>query len=88
MKSLYLTFDIETVVAKYSRNNNLFASICLAPLAIASLLKDKGLKATFFISLSPKNHKISFASYEFYLKILLNSLKGFSNIKVAPHIHA
>lgn len=85
---VYLTFDIETVVARYSKNNNCYASICLAPLMIAYYLKKRNLKGTFFISLSPKTKNIDYISYRTYLEILLNGLRGFENIKLAPHIHA
>jgi hypothetical protein len=47
----------------------------------------KILKATFFVSLSPKMHEYSFEFYEYYLDLFFNSLKGFENIKIAPHIH-
>jgi hypothetical protein len=87
-KSLYLTFDIEIVTARFSKNIDFFSSIFIAPLMIAKALKDRGLKGVFFICLSPKIHESSFKEYEFYLDILLNSLKPFDNIQIAPHIHA
>jgi hypothetical protein len=87
-KELYLTFDIEIVTAKFSRNSGFLSSICIAPLIIAKELKDRGLKGVFFICLSPKIHDASFKEYEYYLDILINSLKSFDNIQIAPHIHA
>jgi len=87
-KDIYLTFDIEIVTEKISRNKQFLNSMLLAPLLIAKALKDRGLKGVFFISLSPKIHDTSFNEYEFYLDILLNSLKSFDNIQIAPHIHA
>lgn len=85
---VYLTFDIETIVARFSKNNNCYASICLAPLIIAHYLKKRNLKGTFFISLSPKTKDIEYGVYSAYLEILFYGLKGFENIKLAPHIHA
>lgn len=87
-KKLYLTFDIEIVTAKISKNTDYLSSICIAPLLIAKALKDRGLNGVFFICLSPKIHKTTFNEYEYFLDILLNSLKSFDNIQIAPHIHA
>jgi hypothetical protein len=86
-KEVYLTFDIEIVTAKFSKNSNYLSALFIAPLLIAKLLKDRNLKATFFVSLSPKMHEYSFEFYEYYLDLLFNSIKGFENIKIAPHIH-
>lgn len=86
-KKVYLTFDIEIVTARFSKNSNYLSALCIAPLIIAKLLKERGLKGTFFISLSPKIHAKDFTFYEYYLDIILTSLKGFDNIQIAPHIH-
>jgi hypothetical protein len=85
---VYLTFDIEIIVARFSKNDNCYASICLAPLIIANFLKKRNLKGTFFISLSPKTKGIPYSVYMNYLEILLQGLRGFENIKLAPHLHA
>lgn len=87
-KQVYLTFDIEIVTARFSKNSNYLSALCIAPLIMAKLLKERGLKATFFISLSPKIHEANFSFYEYYLDIILTSLKGYNNIQIAPHIHA
>ena len=53
-KKVFISFDIETVVSKFSKNFDYKVTILQGALEIAKLLEEKKIKATFFISLSPK----------------------------------
>lgn len=88
MKKIYLTFDIETIVSGVSRSSNYLCSVVLGAIHIANELKIRNLKATFFISISSKQKGIDNQLYLYSISMLLNALRSFDNIKVAPHIHA
>ena len=88
MKKIYLTFDIETIVSGISYNKNYLAGVYLGAMFIANELKKRDLKATFFISLSSKQININQNDYLNTLQWLMQSLKSYDNIKIAPHIHA
>ena len=88
MKKLYLTFDIETIVSGFGFNPNYLGGVYLGAMYIANQLKERNLKATFFISLSSKMDAISNRDYLKLVEWLVRSLKGFDNIKIAPHMHA
>ena len=87
-KKIYLTFDIEIIVSKLSYNPTFYASVIVGALDIAWELKRRNLKGTFYISLSPKAKEINFQEYTDGIKMLVNCLKSFDNIKIEPHIHA
>jgi hypothetical protein len=87
-KQVYLTFDIETVVTGFSYNPTYYASVFLGAMYIAEELKKRNQKGIFFISLSHKAKDIKYKDYVNCLNILINSLKGYDNIKIEPHIHA
>ncbi|MBL4879751.1 MAG: hypothetical protein JKX82_00370 [Oleispira sp.] len=87
-KKIYLTFDIETIVSRLSYNPTFHASVFLGGMYIAHELKKRNLKATFYISLSPKGKEIPFLKYIDTINLLIDSLKSFENIKIEPHIHA
>ena len=88
MKQVYLTFDIETIVARFSRNSDYHAGVYWGTLFLAEELKKRGLKGTFFVSLSSKQKGISHEVYFEMLVRLVVHLKSYPNIKLAPHIHA
>lgn len=87
-KKIYLTFDIEIIVSKLSYNPTFYASVIVGALDIAWELKRRNLKGTFYISLSPKAKEINFQDYTDGIKMLVNCLKSFDNIRIEPHIHA
>ncbi len=87
-KRVYLTFDIETIVSKLSYNPTFHGSVFLGAMYIAHELKKRNQKATFYISLSPKAKEICFSKYIDTIKMLIDALEGYDNIKVEPHIHA
>lgn len=88
MKKVYLTIDIETIVARFSRNSDYQAGVYWGALFLAEELRKRELKGTFFISLSSKQKKISNEDYSEMLDRLVFHLKSYPNIKLAPHIHA
>jgi len=88
MKKIYFTFDIETIVSGISYNANYLAGVYLGAMFIANELRMRDMKATFFISLSSKQANINKDDYRNLLQWLIQSLKSYDNIKIAPHIHA
>ncbi len=86
-KKFYLTFDIETIVSRLSGNPNFYSNILLGSLYIAEELERRGLKATFFISLSSKTNSISNKAHLEQMNLLLKLLSNFKNIKLQPHLH-
>ena len=88
MKKTYLTFDIETIVSGISRSSNYLAGVYLGAMFIANELKKRELKATFYISLSSKQKDINNNEYLEVVKWLVQSLAGYKNIKIEPHLHA
>jgi hypothetical protein len=87
MKKIYLTFDIEPIVSRLSFNPTVYNNVVLGGLRIANDLKERGLKGTFYISLSKKSKSINSKEYYDGLDILLTALKGYPNISVQPHLH-
>lgn len=87
MKKVYLTFDIETIISRVSYNPNFYTNIFLGTLFLANELKKRELKATFFISLSPKCDDIPFDEYFEQIEMLIEILKGYDNLKLQPHLH-
>ena len=87
-KKIYLTFDIETIMARKSASNDYYTAVFLGALFLAEELKQRDLKATFFISLSPKTLDISYVAYSRCIELLLGVLKQYDNLLLAPHIHA
>ena len=87
-KKVRLTFDIETITTGFSISADVWHTVTLGALYLAKLLKERNLKATFFISLSKKNPKINREEFLSALETLIYSLKGFDNIRLEPHIHA
>lgn len=88
MKKIYLTFDIETIVSKRSANDDYYTAVFLGALFLAEELRLRNLKATFFISLSSKIPSISYSNYSRCIELLLEVLKQYDNILLAPHMHA
>lgn len=88
MKKIYLTFDIETIVSGLGLNQNYIGGVYLGAMYIAQQLRERNLKATFFISLSSKMDSIPNEEYRKQIDWLIRSLKGYNNIKLAPHMHA
>ncbi len=88
MKKIYLTFDIETIVSGLGFNSNYLGGVYLGTMYIAQQLRERNLKATFFVSLSSKMDEIPNKEYQRVVEWLLKSLKGYDNIKIAPHMHA
>lgn len=88
MKKIYFTVDIETIVSGLSKNSDYLMGGYVSSMFIAEQLYQRGLKATFFVSLSSKQANISNHEYLKMIKWLLNSLKAYPNIKVESHIHA
>lgn len=86
-KKTYLTFDIETIISRFSGNPNFYSNILLGSLYIAEELERRGLKATFFISLSAKTNSISNKVHLEQMNLLLKLLSSFKNIKLQPHLH-
>jgi hypothetical protein len=87
MKKIYLTFDIETIISRISYNPNFYTNIFLGAIFLADELKRRELKATFFISLSPKCDDIPFEEYFEKINSLIAILKGYDNLKLQPHLH-
>lgn len=87
LKKIYLTFDIETIISRISYNPNFYTNVLLGTLYIANELKKRDLKATFFISLSPKTDDLEFEEYFENIKYLIELLLPFKNIKLQPHLH-
>lgn len=85
--NVYLTFDIEVVTSRFSRNLNFDTTVLLPSIHIANELRKRGLNGTFFVSLSPKSDGIDYFEYEEKIAILLDAIKGFTNIDVQPHLH-
>lgn len=85
---VYLTFDIETITSRFSRNLDFQTTVLLGALTIAHELKKRNLNAVFFISMSPKFEGVDIEEYYDNLRMLINILKNFENIELAPHIHA
>jgi len=87
-KSVFLSFDIEVVVSKRSKNLDAMMTVVLGALEIARLLDERQLKATFFISLSAKDPAVDRKDYLSKVQLLIKSLQGFDNIDIQPHLHA
>ncbi|ADV46961.1 hypothetical protein [Nitratifractor salsuginis] len=87
MRKIYLTFDIETITSRMSYNPNFYTNILLGALYIAKELKNRDLKATFFISLSPKTDDLGYDDYFENINYLIELLLPFDNIKLQPHMH-
>lgn len=87
MKKIYLTFDIETIISKLSYNPNFYTNVLLGTIYIAQALEKRNMKATFFISLSPKTNEINSQEYIENIHSLIGLLKRFKNIKIQPHLH-
>jgi len=87
-KQVFLSFDIETIVSRRSRNLDFKVTVTQGALEIARLLRERGLKGTFFISLSAKDLSLNSAEYLKEIRNLILCLKGFENIDIQPHIHA
>ena len=87
-KKVYLTFDIETVTTRFSKNLDFNSTVLLGALTIAQELKIRGLNGIFFISMSPKSAEANVKTYHAQLQGLIHLLKSFDNIELAPHIHA
>lgn len=85
---VYLTFDIETITSRFSRNLDFQTTVLLGAITIAHELKKRNLNAIFFISMSPKFEGVDIEEYYDNLRMLINVLKHFENIELAPHIHA
>lgn len=88
MKSVYLTFDIETIVSGLSKSDNYIAGVYLGSMYIAEQLRIRNQKGTFFISLSSKQSAINQGKYLDCIKWLVQSLESYDNIRIAPHLHA
>ena len=88
MKRIYLTFDIETLVSRRSYNPSIYTNIFLGTTYLAKELKKRNLKATFFISLSPKTDDVNFYEYLEVISLLIDFLSHFPNLKIQPHLHA
>lgn len=88
MKKTYITVDVETIVSGVSKSENYLAAVYLGAMFIANELKQRNLKATFFISLSSKQKNINNEEYLGLVRCLVMSLKEFDNIRIAPHLHA
>jgi hypothetical protein len=87
MKKIYLTFDIETIISRISYNPNFYTNVFLGTIFLADELKKRDLKATFFISLSPKCDDIPFEEYFEKIESLIEILKGYKNLNLQPHLH-
>lgn len=87
-RSVYLTFDIETIVSRLSRTSSYFGNVYAGAMYMAHELKKRNQNATFFISLSPKQPEVAYKAYEDCLDLLINSLRAYDNIRLAPHLHA
>jgi hypothetical protein len=87
MKKVYFTVDIEPIVSRVSFNPTILNNVILGSIYIAKEMRERNLKATFFVSLSPKTPKISFKEYNIYVKTLIQILKPFDNIRIEPHLH-
>lgn len=87
-KQVFLSFDIETIVSRRSRNLDYKVTVTQGALEIACLLRERGLKGTFFISLSSKDLSLNRDEYLKEIRNLILCLKGFDNIDIQPHIHA
>ena len=87
MKKIYLTFDIETIVSRLSYNPNFYTNVLLGAIYIAEELEKRNMKATFFISLSPKTDEIDSNKFIENVKSLIGLLKKYKNIKIQPHMH-
>ncbi len=86
-KKIYLTFDIETIISKLSYNPGFYSNILSGSLYIANELEKRGLKATFFISLSSKTKLIPNKEYLEEISLIIRALRNFKNIKLQPHLH-
>jgi hypothetical protein len=87
MKKIYLTFDVETIVSRMSYNPNFYTNVLLGAIYIAQELEKRNMKATFFISLSPKTDEIDSSEYIESIQSLIGLLKKYKNIKIQPHMH-
>jgi hypothetical protein len=87
-KKVFISFDIETVVSKFSKNFDYKVTILQGALEIAKLLEEKKIKATFFISLSPKAKDKDIYKYLSEIRLLVRCLKGFEYVDMQPHLHA
>lgn len=87
MNNIYLTFDIETIVSPRSASDDYVITCFLGALYIAEELSKRNLKATFYISLSPKNLAIDYLCYSEMIGNLISILKNYNNIRLAPHLH-
>jgi len=87
-KNVFLSFDIEVVVSKRSKNLDAMITVVAGALEIARLLDERQLKATFFISLSAKDPAVNRKDYLSKVRLLIKSLQAFDNIDIQPHLHA
>lgn len=71
-----------------SRNLDYEVTVTKGALEIANMLRERNLKATFFISLSPKDVSVDIDDYLKEIERLIYLLKPFSNIDIQPHLHA
>ena len=88
MTRVYLSFDIETIVSRFSRNTDVLTTVILGALEIARLLDQRNLKATFFVSLSPKDAGQGVEEYLDRLATLFRLLSTYDCVDIQPHIHA
>ncbi|GAA6133764.1 hypothetical protein NBRC116188_05530 [Oceaniserpentilla sp. 4NH20-0058] len=86
-KPVYLSFDIEVVVSKRSKNTESIITVVAGAMEIARLLEDRKLKGTFFVSLSSKDKSIDRDEYLSRVKFLIKSLSQFQHIEIQPHLH-
>lgn len=87
-KKVLISFDIETVVSKFSKNLDFRVTILQGALEIARTLEEKKLKSTFFISLSPKDKEKDIYEYLSEVRLLVKCLKNFEFVDIQPHLHA
>jgi hypothetical protein len=87
MKQIYLTFDIEPIVSRLSFTPNIHTNVILGTFYLAKELSRRKIKATFFVSLSPKTDHIDTATYLDNVKFLLRLLAPLEHIRLQPHLH-
>jgi len=87
MKKIYLTFDIEPLVNARSFDPTVYNNVLIGGLFIAKELEKRGLKGTFYVSLSKKTRALKTDDFYDGLDALLRTLRSFENISVQPHLH-
>lgn len=87
MKKIYLTFDIEPIVSGLSFNPLILNHVLLSSISIAEELKIRGLKGTFYVSLSRKTPTLSNSEYKDIIKRTIELLRNYPNIDIQPHLH-